>query len=219
MTASDDRRARHQPAPSVDDAARAGGRSATSGVPARPNPLPPPRPDGSVSSPLGGLSSRLGQAGSAAGSTGPAATAGTGPRTSAGATRTPPSSRPVSGRNRRARLTLKRIDPWSVFLYSVVASIFVGIALLVAVFVLFQVLTKLGVISSLNTLLGDVTSQPGQAATPSTFFSAGNVLSVAAVVAAIDVVLLTAMSTLGAFLYNVCAALTGGIEVTLGDRD
>lgn len=207
MTAPDDRRARHQQAPSVDDTARSAGRSATAGVPARPNPLPAPRPDGGGGgSALGGLSSRLGQGG--AGPAGPATPARAGT-----------ASRPVSGRNRRARLTLKRIDPWSVFLYSVVASIFLGIALLVAVFVLFQVLTKLGVISSLNTLLGDVTSQPGQAATPSTFFSAGNILSVAAVVAAVDVVLLTAMATLGAFLYNVCAALTGGIEVTLGDRD
>ena len=131
----------------------------------------------------------------------------------------PTAGRPANGRSRRARLALRRIDPWSVFLYSVVASIFLGIALLVAAYVLFQVLSSLGVISSLNTLLGDVTSQPGQAATPSTFFSSSNILSVAAVVAAVDVVLLTALATLGAFLYNLCAALTGGIEVTLGDRD
>jgi hypothetical protein len=44
-------------------------------------------------------------------------------------------------------------------------------------------------------------------------------MSATAVVAAIDVVLLTALATLGAFLYNLCAALTGGIEVTLGDRE
>ena len=34
-----------------------------------------------------------------------------------------------------------------------------------------------------------------------------------------DIVLLTVLATLGAFLYNLCAALTGGIEVTLTERD
>jgi hypothetical protein len=122
-------------------------------------------------------------------------------------------------RGRRARLTLRRIDPWSVFLYSVVASIFLGLALLVCVAVLYAVLAKLGVLDSLNSLIGDVTSEPGEEAVPSNLFTAGKVMSATAVVAAIDVVLLTALATLGAFLYNLCAALTGGIEVTLGDRE
>ena len=45
------------------------------------------------------------------------------------------------------------------------------------------------------------------------------VLSLAVVIGVIDVILLTALSTLSAFLYNLCAALTGGIEVTLTERD
>ncbi len=36
-------------------------------------------------------------------------------------------------------------------------------------------------------------------------------------VAVIDVVLITAIATLGAFLYNMAAALLGGIEVTLAE--
>jgi hypothetical protein len=125
--------------------------------------------------------------------------------------------RPVA-RARKARLVLKRIDPWSVFLYSVVASIFIGIATLVAVGFLYAVLSKLGVLSSLNTLIGDVTAAPGTTAAPSHVFSAGTVMTWAALVAALDVVLITALSTLGAFLYNLCASLTGGIEVTLSDQ-
>ena len=38
-------------------------------------------------------------------------------------------------------------------------------------------------------------------------------------VAVIDVVLLTAIATLGAFLYNMAAALLGGIEVTLAEDE
>jgi hypothetical protein len=163
------------------------------GVPPRAQPLPPPRP---VRPP----------AGAGAGASRPAAT------------RPAPSTvRPVQ-RTRKARLVLKRIDPWSVFLYSVVASIFIGIATLVAVGLLYAVLSKLGVLDSLNTLIGDVTADPGTTAKPTHVFSAGKVMTFATLIAALDVVLITALSTLAAFLYNVCAALTGGIEVTLTDQ-
>jgi hypothetical protein len=139
------------------------------------------------------------------------------PRPDPRTTRPTAAVRPVA-RARKARLVLKRIDPWSVFLYSVVASIFLGIALVIAVGFLYAVMSKLGVLSSLNTLIGDVTAAPGTTATPSQFFSAGKVMTFAGLIAALDVVLLTALSTLGAFLYNLCAALTGGIEVTLTDQ-
>jgi hypothetical protein len=38
-------------------------------------------------------------------------------------------------------------------------------------------------------------------------------------VAALDVLLITAIATLGAFLYNLAAALLGGIEVTLAEDE
>lgn len=113
---------------------------------------------------------------------------------------------------------LKRIDPWSVFLYSIVASIFLGVALIVAVAVLYSVLSKLGVLSSVNTLISDVTAEPGSHAAASNAISFGKVFTFSLLVAALDVVLITALATLGAFLYNLCAALTGGIEVTLSDQ-
>jgi hypothetical protein len=100
-----------------------------------------------------------------------------------------------------------------------VSSIFLGIALVVAVGLLYSLLSKLGVLTSLNKLIGDVTAEPGTTAAPSSFFSFGKVMTFTALIAALDVVLLTALATLGAFLYNLCAALTGGIEVTLGDHD
>lgn len=161
------------------------------GVPPRPTPLPPPRPI-----------SREAPASRGA------------PGVAAGLP-----SRPIASRPRKARLTLRRVDPWSVFLSSIVASVFVGIALLVAVAILYAVLSKLGVVGSVNKLIGDVTSEPGSTSPPAPFFSAGKVMTGAMLVAALDVVLLTALATLGAFLYNLCAALTGGVEVTLSERD
>ena len=49
------------------------------------------------------------------------------------------------------------------------------------------------------------------------FLGFGRVLSLSIVVGVIDVILITALSTLGAFLYNICSALVGGIQLTLTD--
>lgn len=174
---------------------RAASAPVSSGVPARPNPLPPPRPSRPAGAPVGSV-----------------------PRSASPPGRPAGAPRPVA-RSRTARLVLRRVDPWSVFLYSVVSSIFLGIALFVAVGVLYAVLSQLGVLTSVNKLIGDVTAAPGTTAKPSNVFSGAKIMTFAALLAALNVVLLTALATLGAFLYNLCTALTGGIEVTLSDRD
>jgi hypothetical protein len=125
-------------------------------------------------------------------------------------------ARPAVGRTRRARLAVRRIDPWSVFLFSLVASIFLGIALIVAVAVLYAVLTRLGVTTSLNDLFAEVTG--GSAATDP-LLTSGRIVGGAAVLSAVNVVFLTLLATLGSLLYNLCASFTGGIELTLGERD
>lgn len=130
-----------------------------------------------------------------------------------------PQPRGTTRRARRARLVVQRIDPWSVFLFSLVASICLGIVLLVAVAALYSVLSGLGVLSSVNDVLGEVLGDSGPGATPEPVFTLGRVLGATAVLAAVDVVLLTVLATLGALLYNLCASLTGGIEVLLGERD
>ena len=119
-----------------------------------------------------------------------------------------------AGKNRRARLALQRVDPWSVLLLTFVVSVFLGIALVVAVFTLYTVLGALGVEDSLNRLYADISGTAG-----GPLLSASRFVEVAAVLAAVNVVLLTLMATLGALLYNLCASFTGGIEVTLGERD
>jgi hypothetical protein len=122
----------------------------------------------------------------------------------------------VAGRTRRARLSLKRVDPWSVFVFSLVASVFLGIALVVAVAVLYAVLGALGVTGSLNQLFAEVT---GGSASGSPLLTGGRIIGGAAVLAAVNVVLLTLLATLGALLYNVCSSFTGGLELTFGERD
>ena len=116
---------------------------------------------------------------------------------------------------RRARLALKRIDPWSVFVLAFLVSVFLAVVLLVAVFVLYALLDSLGVLSAVDTFARDLEIvEPEQS-----LLGLGRVLAVAGTIAVIDVVLLTVLATLGAFLYNLCAALTGGIEVVLAERE
>ena len=49
------------------------------------------------------------------------------------------------------------------------------------------------------------------------FLSLGNVALFATIISVVNVILLTALSVLGALLYNIAAALIGGIGVTLTD--
>ena len=139
----------------------------------------------------------------------PAAT----PRTAA---RPAGAARPLAGRTRRARLSLRRIDPWSVFLFSLVASVFLGIALVVAIAVLYAVVGSLGVIDSVNQLFAEVT---GGDVADGGLLTTGRIVGGAAVLAAVNVVFLTLLATLGSLLYNLCASFTGGLELTFGERD
>ncbi|WP_432488087.1 DUF3566 domain-containing protein [Kineococcus sp. SYSU DK018] len=117
---------------------------------------------------------------------------------------------------RRVRLTLARVDPWSVTKLSFLLSVAVGIALVVATAVVWSVLDGMGVFTDVNGLLRDVVGGEVDVNLLD-YLGFGKVLSLATVIAVVDVVLLTALSTITAFLYNVSAALVGGLDVTLSD--
>lgn len=120
-------------------------------------------------------------------------------------------------RSRRARLRMTRIDPWSVMKTAFLLSIALGIVIVVSVFMVWSVLDAADVWASINQTVRDVT---GETATPfdiEDYLGTRRVVGFAMIVAAVDVVLLTAIATLGAFLYNMSASLLGGVEVTLAE--
>lgn len=119
------------------------------------------------------------------------------------------------GSRRRARLTLRRIDPWSVFTTSLLLSLFLGVVLIVAILVLYGLLNSVGVLASVSDALGTV----GVIDEGAEVISAGQVLLASTVIAAVDVVLVTVLATLFAFLYNLVGSLTGGIQVTLSEGE
>jgi len=120
--------------------------------------------------------------------------------------------------SRRARLRMTRIDPWSVMKTSFLLSIAFGIVVVVSVLMVWSVLDAADVWSSINQTVRDVLG--GDSATTfdiEDYLGTRRVVGFAMIVAAVDVVLLTAIATLGAFLYNMSASLLGGVEVTLAE--
>ncbi len=121
---------------------------------------------------------------------------------------------------RRARLRLSRIDPWSAMRISFVLSLALGIVTLVATTVLWLILNITGFFDSVGQVVGNVTGAEGNAGSSAGgFLSLPYLLGGAAVVAAIDVFVLTALGTLAAFLYNMSAGFVGGLELTLAEDD
>jgi hypothetical protein len=122
---------------------------------------------------------------------------------------------------RRARLQLRRIDPWSVMKFSFAVSVVLFVVLVVATSVLYVILDGMGVFSSVNSTVQDFTSGGTGSSAGSAGFAinAKGVIGGAAALGILNTVLFTAVTTLGAFIYNVCADLVGGVEVTLAERD
>ena len=121
---------------------------------------------------------------------------------------------------RQAMLTLARVEPWSVMKFSFVASVVAFIILFVAVAVLYMVLAALGVFDSIQHTVTTMTSAQGTSGTNiSHWTSPSLILGYTAMLGALNIVLITAMSTVGSVIYNLIAKTIGGIEVTLRETD
>lgn len=119
---------------------------------------------------------------------------------------------------RRARLRLTRIDPWSVMKTAFLLSIAFGVVTVVSVAMIWEVIGAAGVWDSINDTVKEVIDEPGTADFDvEDYVGTDRVLGFTMLVAAVDVVLITAIATLGAFLYNMSAALLGGVDVTLAE--
>ncbi|GAB2481050.1 DUF3566 domain-containing protein [Jatrophihabitans fulvus] len=114
---------------------------------------------------------------------------------------------------RRARLQLRHINPWTVLKFSCVLSIALFFVWLITVGVLYGVLDAAGIVGKVNDVLATLNGD-GSAfqLTPGLIFGG------AAVIGVVNIVLFIALTTVGSIVYNLCADLVGGIEVTLSER-
>jgi hypothetical protein len=119
--------------------------------------------------------------------------------------------------HRRARLRLTRVDPWSVMKTAFLLSVAFGIVTVVSVFIVWSVLGAAGVWESINATAADILGEEAGGFDVTAYVGMSRVMGFTMLVAVVDVVLLTAVATLGAFLYNMAAALLGGVEVTLAE--
>lgn len=124
---------------------------------------------------------------------------------------------------RKAHLVLRRIEPWSAMKFSFVVSLVCFVVLFVAVAVLYGVLSALGVFDSIIDLVNQLSQgEQGQSSIPidiASWFEPVRILGYTALIGAVNVVLITALSTLGAVIYNVSSDLVGGIEVTFSEAE
>lgn len=148
-----------------------------------------------------------------------AATAGGTTTTSGGAVAAGDAgARSASRGPRRARLRLTRVDPWSVMKTAFLLAVAFGIVTVVSVLMVWTVLDGAGVWDSINRTVTDVIGQESASDFDvENYIGTSRVIGFTMLIAAVDVVLLTAIATLAAFLYNMAAALLGGIEVTLAE--
>lgn len=115
----------------------------------------------------------------------------------------------------RAAMQLRSIDPWSTLKVSLLLSAAMFLVWMIAVAIIYLVLDGMGVWDRLNTGVTDILDSGDEA----TLIGPGQVFGVAAILGIINIVLFTAMATIGAFVYNMSADAVGGVEVTLADRD
>jgi hypothetical protein len=126
-----------------------------------------------------------------------------------------PAGWPRNRRPRQANLQLKRLDPWSVLKIALVLAVVLYLVWMVAVGVLYGALDGIGVWDRLNGQYADLVSEGAG----DKLISAIRVFGVAAVVGAVNSLLVAVAFSVSAFIYNVSADLVGGIEVTLSERD
>ncbi|TQL66318.1 transmembrane protein DUF3566 [Nocardioides albertanoniae] len=123
-----------------------------------------------------------------------------------------------SAGSRRARLSLSRIDPWSVMKMAFLLSIALSVVMIVAVFVIWLVLGAAGVWDSINQAVQDVVGDSSAGWNVQDYLGLARIMGFTMVVSVFNIVLMTAVATLAAFLYNMAAALLGGVEVELTEN-
>ncbi|MFF6842719.1 DUF3566 domain-containing protein [Streptomyces tanashiensis] len=137
-----------------------------------------------------------------------------------GAVRRPRTGARTTPRTRKARLRVAKADPWSVMKVSFLLSIALGICTIVAAAVLWMVMDAMGVFSTVGGTISEATgSNESNGFDLQSFLSLPRVLMFTSVIAVIDVVLMTALATLGAFIYNLSAGFVGGVELTLAEDE
>jgi hypothetical protein len=124
--------------------------------------------------------------------------------------------KPSVPRARRMRLSLTRIDPWSITKVSFLLAIAGAIIQIVAIALIWLLLNSIGLFDNVTQLISKTGLDAG-GFDLSSVLSLSTVLSAVTIFSIFEVVLVVVLATIVAFLYNIVSSLVGGVHVTLGD--
>jgi hypothetical protein len=113
--------------------------------------------------------------------------------------------------DRRARLILRRLDPWSVLKFSVVFYFCLMLISLLIFAAIWFVLVNMGVFEEVTSFAGKVDMN--------LTFSAGTVFRWYVIAGLLGVVVWSVVTVLLTLLFNLVNDVTGGIEVVLAERE
>ncbi|KRC66987.1 hypothetical protein ASE12_11730 [Aeromicrobium sp. Root236] len=123
-----------------------------------------------------------------------------------------------SKKERRASLRLTHIEPWSVTRMAFAISVAMMIVAVVAVSIFWVVMEATGVWDQINGSVTSVLSDDSTSFNITDYLGFGRMVGLTLVLSAINVILTTALATIGAHLYNLAAQLLGGVEVTFAEE-
>lgn len=111
---------------------------------------------------------------------------------------------------KQVRLRLVYVDFWSAVKLSFLAAVAIAIATVVFFVLIFLILDTTGLISQADEFIGSVT---GEAFSMSAVLSFPQVLAFSAIVAILNLVVVTVMGAVVAGIYNLAVKVTGGLLV------
>lgn len=126
---------------------------------------------------------------------------------------------PSVASTRQASLRLNHIEPWSVARIAFAVSVAMMIVGVVAMTIFWVVLNVAGVWDQVNEAVTSVLSDDSSSFDITDYLGFGRLIGLTLVLSAINVVLMTALATIGAHLYNLAAQVLGGVEVTFSEEN
>lgn len=113
----------------------------------------------------------------------------------------------------RRKLTLKRVDPWSVLKFGFVVNIALLLVGLLASWILWIVIGRLGLVDQFCDSVGSIVLDLQECS-----LNGGNIFRTLLLIGLLGVIVQTGIMVFGAFLYNLIADLTGGLGFTFFDE-
>ena len=114
----------------------------------------------------------------------------------------------------RANLRLTRIEPYSLIRTGFLVSLSIAVTIITATFISYLVLAGMGVLDSIDALLGDLTATDGGF---SDTFTLPVVFLGSIMLAGFEIVVTTGLVALFGFIYNLTVPFTRGLQVTLAE--